>query len=499
VDPRADRAGPDPEPQPRRSLPRDTTWFAAGTFAGKAVALVSLPLFARLLTPAEFGRLDVLNALISAGLATFMLGTDVAATRLYFDASSRTARRQLLSSWLALIALVAAPVAVLLIVGSTWISTALFGSPASALAVSLVGVVLFVGLLYAVALGVLRTLGRARAYGLLEGTALVVNAALGIALLVAWRQDAAAVMAALAICWGLAAMVGLAAVRRAASARPTRAQAVGLLRLGLPLAPAVAAALVGDFFNRSLLLGVSGADEAGYLSIAIRIASIAGLLVIAAQLAWQPHAYRLGTSAEALAGLAVEGRRIIVAVALIVVVLVEVVPEAIALVGGDRYAPAGPATCLALGAALANSLYVVTTLPSAMARATSDLAWSAIAGICASIALNVMLVASLGATGTAAAMLGGQIAAVAVAWARARRHPRATVWTRRLLVVVAAAMAVAIGSAIVWEPPIWARLALGIGMLIVLWVEGTLPVALRAATAQPTRDPEKRSDASRRD
>ena len=68
------------------------------------------------------------------------------------------------------------------------------------------------------------------------------NAVLGIALLVAWRPDAAAVIAALALSWGLAAMVGLAAVRRAASARPTRAQVVGLLRLGLPLAPAIAAA-----------------------------------------------------------------------------------------------------------------------------------------------------------------------------------------------------------------------------------------------------------------
>ena len=51
-------------------------------------------------------------------------------------------------------------------------------------------------------------------------------------------------------------------------------------------------------------------------------------------------------------------------------------------------------------------------------------------GIGVSIALNVVLVGRLGATGTAAAMLGGQIVAVAVAWATARRHPRATVWTR---------------------------------------------------------------------
>lgn len=499
VDPRADRAGPDPEPQPPRSLPRDTLWFAAGTIAGKAVALVSLPIFARLLTPAEFGRLDVLNALISAGLATFMLGTDVAATRLYFDAGSPTRRRQLLSSWLTLIVFVAAPVALILISGATSISTALFGSPASTLAVSLVGVVMFVGLLNAAALGALRTLGRARAYGALEGAALILNAALGIVLLVVWRQDAAAVLLALAVSWALAAMVGLVAVRAAAAARPTRTQVVDLLRLGLPLAPAVAAVLVGDFFNRSLLLRVGGADQAGYLSVAIRIASIAGLSIIAAQLAWQPHAYRLGSSAQALAQLAIEGRRIIVTVALLVVVLITVVPEVIAIVGGDRYAPAGPATYLALGAALASCLYLVTTLPSAMARATSDLAWSAVAGIVASIALNLVLVSRLGATGTAAAMLGGQIVAVAVAWARARHHPRPEFWSPGVALVIGAGMAVAIGSAIAWEPPLWSRVALALGMVIVLWFEGTLPGALRAAKLRSTPEPAEPPDTSRQD
>lgn len=472
-------------PPSGRSLSRDTVWFATGTIAGKAVALVSLPIFARLLTPAEFGRLDVLNALISAGLATFMLGTDVAVTRLYFDADSARDRRRLLGSWVAFIAAVASPVAILLIIGASSISSALFGSPEYAPAVSLVGVVMLVGLLHAAVLTTLRTLGRARAYGLLEGAALILNALVAIALLIAWRQDATAVMLALAISWGLATIIGLVLVRPAIAARPTTDAVSKLLALGMPLAPAVAAVLVGDFFNRSVLLGVGGAEEAGYLSIGIRIASLAGLFVAATQLAWQPHAYRLGTSSATLAQLAREGSRIVVAVALLVVLLLAFLPEMVAIIGGSRYAPAGPAAALALGATLATCLYVVNTLPIAMARATTQLAWSAIVGVAVAIAANLALVGTFGSAGTAAAMLAGQIVAAATGAWFARRHPRPAGLAVGVYAIVVATFALAIGCAVAWGPPLWSRLGLLALMVALMWREGSLPAAVRGLRDVP--------------
>ena len=472
-------------PPAGRSLSRDTVWFATGTIAGKAVALISLPIFARLLSPAEFGRLDVLNALISAGLAAFMLGTDVAVTRLYFDADSPRDRQRLLGSWVAFIAAVATPVAILLIIGASSISAALFGSADYTLAVSLVGVVMLVGLLHAAVLTTLRTLGRARAYGLLEGAALILNAVIAIGLLLVWRQDATAVMLALAISWGLATIIGLALVRPAISARPSTDAVSRLLALGLPLAPAVAAVLVGDFLNRSVLLGVGGADEAGFLSIGIRIASLAGLFVAATQLAWQPHAYRLGTSTATLAQLAREGRRIVVAIALVVVVLLAFLPEIVALIGGSRYAPAGPAAALALGATLGACLYVVSTLPIAMARATTQLAWSAIVGVAVAIVANLVLVQSYGSAGTAGAMLIGQVVAAAAAAAFARRHPRPPGLGAGVYAIVVATFALAIGSAVAWEPPLWSRMGLLALMVVLVWLEGTLPAAVRGLRDPP--------------
>jgi O-antigen/teichoic acid export membrane protein len=472
---------------PGTSLRRDAVWFATGTIAGKAVALVSLPIFARLLTPAEFGRLDVLNAFVSAGLAAFMLGTDVAATRLFFDADVARARQRLLATWLVIIGLVGGLVSVVLLAFADPISTLLLGSSAYGPAISLVAIVLFVGLVHATVLAILRTTGRARAYGLLEGAALLLNAGLAIALLVAWRQDAVAVLLALAVSWTLAAGVGLLLIRPSVSARPSPEMAMRLLALGLPLAPAVAAALVGDFVNRSTLLGVSGPEQAGYLSISIRIASIAALYFSAVQLAWQPHAYRLGSAPPALDRLAIEGRRILTGGALVIGLLIAMTPALIAVIGGGRYEPAGPATSLVLAATLLTGTFMVVTLPLAIARDTRALAASIGAGVIAAIALNLVLVPGLGSAGTASAMIGGQAVALIVGARLARGHARPRPWEPQLVAILGITFAFAVVGATAAGSSPWVRLAFVALIAGLAWREGTLAETIRLARTVPRR------------
>ena len=188
-------------------------------------------------------------------------------------------------------------------------------------AVALVGVALMAGIVQFVSLGVLRATGRPATYAALEGGALAVNAVLAVALLVVWRTDPTSVMLALAISWTGAAVVGLVLVRGSLSGRPSRDLARAILVLALPLAPAIVATWGADFFHRAYLLDVAGTTEAAYLSMATRIGSIAMLVVAAAQLAWHPHAYRLGTSDGAIRRLALEGRHIVVALVACVAVL----------------------------------------------------------------------------------------------------------------------------------------------------------------------------------
>src|SRR5205814_8571797 len=120
---------------------------------------------------------------------------------------------------------------------------------------------------------------RAGAYVLLTAGGLLLNAVLAIVLLYRWRADLGSVMVAMAASQVVAATCGLVMTGRAAFARPTRAMSTRLLRLGLPLAPAIAANYAGEFGNRAILLAVAGPVDVGYLSVAVRFASVAVLVV----------------------------------------------------------------------------------------------------------------------------------------------------------------------------------------------------------------------------
>jgi O-antigen/teichoic acid export membrane protein len=460
------------------SLTRDSILFGLGSLVGKSVGFLTLPLFARLMSPEAFGRLDVLNALVSSGLLILLFGTDVAAVRLFFDRPSPEGQRRLFSTWLTIGLLVVAIPAGVLVVGADQFGRALFGVDDLALAVALVGITLIGGIVHFVTLGVLRATGRPLAYALLEGGALSLNAGLAVALLAGWRPDATAVMLALAVSWGGAAVVGLVTVRDSIVARPSIAAGTALLALALPLAPAIAATWGADFFHRAFLLGAAGATQAAFLSVATRVASVAMLVVAAAQLAWHPHAYRLGVSRDAMARLATEGRQIVVALVACVGILGVATPEILAVIGGSPYRGAAPATGLGLVSVLGVGLFTIGSLPSAVVRRTRDLGVAIVAGVVVAVGLNVMLAASLGAFGTAGAIVAGQSVTAGIAIALgSRRLPIPYAWSR-LTALIGVAAVVVIGSTYSPDVPALQRIALAALLLVALGLDGTLPAAM---------------------
>lgn len=461
-----------------RTLTRDTILFGAGSLAGKGIGFVVLPILARLLAPDQFGRLDVLNTLVSSAVLIAMLGTDVAAVRLYFDGRTSDAQRRLFATWGSIATVVAAVPSVVLILGSDAISRLLFGSADLALAVAFVGVALLAGILHFVSLGVLRATGRPLAYALLEGGALIVNAGLAVALLALWRADATAVMLALAISWSGAALIGLLLVRPSILARPSGAAARALMVLALPLAPAIVATWGADFFHRAYLLGAAGATQVAYLSVATRIGSVAMLVVAAAQLAWHPHAYRLGTSPEATTRLATEGRQIVVALVVSVGVLGLLARELLAIIGGAAYAPAVSTVGLFLVSVLGVGLFTVGSLPSAIGRRTVDIGAAILVGVAVAVVANVLAASTFGAPGTAAAIALGQFATAAVAIRLGRRRLAVRLPWGRLIALVAVTVVVVIGSTLSPDLPVVFRLLLGGLLAAGLALEGTLPAWL---------------------
>jgi len=469
-------------------LTRTSAVFALGAVLGKVVGLVLLPVLTRLLTPAEYGSMDVLMSLGTALTAGLLLGLDVAALRLYFDQPDREARRRLFGTWYAIALAVTVVAGIVVALESGNISSRLFPGAGLQPAVLAISVIVVAQTLQVIALTVLRAEGRAGWYAAISGGVLVLYAALAVWLLHVWQADANAVLVAWALALVIAAIVGALLVRREAFGRPAVQLGRALLWLGLPLAPAVAASLGADFVNRTILLTAGGAADVAYFTVAVRFASVAGLAVAAFQLAWQPRAYAMGRTYAAGVRLAADARWIVAIVCAVVVALAVAGPELVTVAAGAQYITALPALGFSLVAVLGAALYLVASLPSAVVRMTRDLAVATGVAVAVAVVGNLVLAPLWHSTGTAAAVAAGQFGAVVVVgWLGLRRWRLPVDWARiGALVTVTAVSALACTTLVGNGQPI-VRLILGIATFALIAWSVPLGRALAAMHRTTTR------------
>jgi O-antigen/teichoic acid export membrane protein len=339
--------------------------------------------------------------------------------------------------------------------------------------VQLVGLILLAGVPQYMTLTVLRMHRRPLGSAAVTIATLASYALLAIGLLAWWSRDERSALLAYGLGLVLGAVVGVSLIGRGAIARPRRESASALLLLGLPLLPAIAATTIADLANRTILLGSASATEVGYFGVAMRFASVVGLLVGGFQLAWQPHAFALGRGPAALSRIALDARRILVIISLAVVLIAFMAAEVVPLVTGPAFQAAVPTVGVALVGALATGVYVVASMPSALAARTRDLGISGSVGVTAAVALNFLLAPRLGATGTAGAIAIGQVIGALVAWRLGVSHARIPVWRPTLGVVVLAA-GVALVCTVPPDLPLLVRAVLAALFLVVAWAEGTL-------------------------
>lgn len=460
------------------TMTRASALFAAGTVAGKLVGLVMLPVLTRTLTPSELGNLDVLMVLVNAVTSALLLGLDVAALRLYFDRPSRAAQRTLVATWYVMALGVTSSAGFVLIVISGVLAIALFSTDRLQPAVVATAFAIVAGTLQVIVLTLLRARGRAGWYAIINVGSLALYAVLATILLKAWRADAAAVVSAWAIALVVSASLGTIMLRRQVLGRPSWTAGQELLRLGLPLAPAVVGILVSEFLIRVFLLRSAGADQVAFFTVGNRFASVAALSLSVLQLAWVPRAYTLGTSPGARGRIGAEGVWIVACVCLAVLVVGTGARVVVEVVAGSTYLAALPALGFSLITVVGAAFYLVASMPSALARRTEDLAIATGAAALVAVVGAFLLAPTWGAAGTAAAVAVGQFIAIAVVGVLgARRLKIAMGWGRLLAMATATCAATLV---LVGDSPLLLRVAAALLALAVIGWSIPLRQGLRA-------------------
>ena len=390
-----------------RVLAGQSLAYLAGGLAGKALALITVPVLARLLMPAELGTLDVVASFASAFSIIVVAGTDNAVAR--FVTADDSPARLWASAFLAVGVLAVALVAVG-VLARTAISSLLL-SDASHGDLILVGLLYGVGAtVFVVMLNLLRVRQASRRYAATTTVVLIAQMAGAVAL-----AAANAGIGWILLWWGVASIAGGAWILISEApplGNPDPARMRSVLGFGLPLVPAVLGWVIGDLAIRAVLARSEPIEVLGDYSIASRIVSVMALLISGFSLAWLPFIFRVASGGSPTSHLRDVAVGLTSLLGLVAVTLGALAPEAARVLGGEEYVLAAAAVAPLAGGMLAFGLFNLLAGASGLAMRTKDVALASVVGVAVQVGVALVAVPALGLVGAGVASLAGYAVAM---------------------------------------------------------------------------------------
>jgi O-antigen/teichoic acid export membrane protein len=391
-----------------KSLGKSAAVYGGADLLFKLMQLAVLPVYARLLTVADFGVMALLT--VSATLLGILanLGTSYAVTRYYFDKSVGPERRPLLVST-GLIQLVLNGIVIVGAAGLILSATHEGVERAYGIPLSLLLLVLATVLPDQIAqysLDTSRLQFAPYQFFLIAMLKNLVGLLLGLWLIAGVGMGIAGYFAGALIGSGAAGAIGLWLIRRDLVPRFDPALFRQIIGFGSPFVFTAAAYWVFGSIDRWLLIELSDAVEVGLFSIALKFASGLNLLVAAFHQAWIPVAMRMAAEEERY-------REVFARVfsgwffllAFVALGLALFAEEIMKLLTPAAYWPAAPALAVGAAAVAVSGTTQMTTLGLTLEKRTGLLAAGAWTGAAANVALNLLLIPHLGAVGSALATL----------------------------------------------------------------------------------------------
>ena len=376
--------------------------YQASSLVSAALALVTLPLYTRALSRADFGVAETLLTFIILASILLRLGLGEAFVRFHFQTPPED-RARLARSTTAAVLLATTATALLAAVLAGPLSSLVLGfEEAGLMRIAVLGLWAFTNLEVAYAL--LRVEERRRAYLTASLCNVVLSVALTVTLVVGLDQGArgylagnyvASLVVLLALWWTLRDRIGL---RVEVALGP-------LLRFGLPTVPADATVFALNVVDRAYLLRTQSAAAAGLFALSVKLATAVILAVRGFQLAWPPLAYSIRDDREAGRFYAAVTTWYVVVTGLVVAGLALLGRWVVRLLAAPAYFEAHEALpWVALGWAMYGLFLVLVTI-GGRAGVTTRTFPAALAGVLVNVLVLVVLVEPLGIAGAGIALV----------------------------------------------------------------------------------------------
>lgn len=433
-----------------RRLARTGSAYTASSVLAKLIALFTLPIYTKYISPAGFGQVEVIASTVIVLSILFRLGAIEAFLRFYFLSTEHDPRKVVQTAFWGLLVTSSLGVALCLPLSAPISDALLRGAPGAQTLVE-IGVIWFwFATFYELLLALFRVEERAGAYALATSANVVITVGLTLWLVIGRDMGAEGLVLGNAV--GTAIIVTiLFAVHIAAGriARPGLPLVGEMLRFGVPTVPAEISLYALNWVDRILLVNIpssrtAGLAAAGVYSIAYKLAQGVTIFVRAFQLAWPPLAYSIRSDAEAKV---VYGRvltyyllvtgGVLTALSLLAGPLVRLLTSQPGFWDAERALP-----LVATGVVLYGAYLVLVSAVTRTGR-TGSLFPVAAAGLVANVVVGLLLIPAHGIVGAGIALIAAYLVLLGLMYVRARQALGLIVEWRRVAQIVAVAVLVA--------------------------------------------------------
>lgn len=283
-----------------RRLLKHTLVYGSGVWTGKLIGFVMIPVYTRVLTPSDYGVLELISRVTD--VIALVLGMGLAAALIRFHAEAKTdkQRARVANTAIAFAGAIGLAAAIVLGASSNAISGLMFSSARYALCVRLALIAMGMELCTVAPLALLRIHERSALFAALGLGRLLAALSLNIYLVVLLRMGVLGLMISNLIGVSLVMAVLIAAVGRSWRPRLDRRLLRAMLAYSLPLVPCSFAMFVLNFGDRFFLRAYCGLEVLGVYSLGYKLCMVMpGLVMEPIGLAWSAVVFTLADRDDA--------------------------------------------------------------------------------------------------------------------------------------------------------------------------------------------------------
>ncbi len=377
------------------------------------LALVTLPLYTRKLSPADLGVAETVLTFIILGSIVLRGGLAEALIRLWFTDEDPETRRRMARTAIGTVAAVTTLVAIVALPFAAPLADVLCNRRDAGIGrLAILGLWSFTNLETSYAL--LRVEERRGAFLRASMANVVLTVGLTVTLVVILDQGAYGYLAGNYAASAVVLLGIWATEGRRIGARGGGYPLRPMLRYGLPIVPAEAAVFALNVVDRAYLLRSESAAAAGLFALAVKLATVVIVAVRAFGLAWPPLAYSVSDDDEARGLYAAVTTWYVAVIGLVVLALALLSRWIVDLLAAPQFAEAHEALgWVALGWGLYGLALLLVTV-AGRARITTRSAPAAFGGLAANVVALLVLVPPLGIAGAGIALCVAYVVTLAV-------------------------------------------------------------------------------------